>query len=89
MEEAMKKSILILAVLAFAMNLSAAILSCESKKGKCVYEVSADSFKKDCTCSNGHGISEAELASEGIKIESVLPSDDECEAEIERVCMQG
>ena len=59
----MKKSIVILAVLAFAMNLSAAILSCESKKGKCVYEVSAASFTKDCICSNGHGISEAELAS--------------------------
>lgn len=83
----MRKIVVILAVLAFAMNLSAAILSCESEKGKCVYEVLANSFTKNCTCSNGSVVSETELTSEGGKVETVLPSDDECEAELKRVCM--
>ena len=87
MEAVMKKSLVLLALLTAAATLFAETLSCESDLGKCTYELSVDSFSKDCTCNDGNGIGEAEISSENGIIESTLPTKEECEAELEKVCL--
>ena len=82
----MKKSLIFIAMLAIATTLFAETQSCESDLGKCTYELTADSFSRDCTCRDGSGIGEAELPSEGGTVESTLPTKEECEAELEDVC---
>ena len=86
MEAIMKKSLILIAMLAIATTLFAETQSCESDLGKCTYELTADSFSRDCTCRDGSGIGEAELPSEGGTVESTLPTKEECEAELEDVC---
>ena len=62
------------------------VVSCESDLGKCTYTLSDDSFSQECVCRDGSGISEAGMPSEGGSVESTLPTDDECDAELEKVC---
>ena len=62
------------------------IVSCESDLGKCTYTLSSESFSQECVCRDGSGISEAGMPSEGGSVESTLPTDDECDAELEKVC---
>ena len=85
----MKKSLILIAMLAMpaiATTLFAETRSCESDLGKCTYELTADSFSRDCTCRDGSGIGEAELPSEGGTVESTLPTKEECEAELQDIC---
>ena len=84
----MKKSLIFIAMLAIASTLFAEdnTISCESDLGKCTYTVSADSFSKECECRDGSGIGEAELPSEGGTVESTLPTEEECLAELEDMC---
>ncbi|MBO4710542.1 hypothetical protein J5681_01345 [bacterium] len=84
----MKKSLIFIAMLAIASTLFAEndTISCESDLGKCTYTLSADSFSKECECRDGNGIGEAELPSEGGTVESTLPTEEECLAELEDIC---
>ena len=76
--------------LAFAAMLAASplvfaeteIVSCESDLGKCTYTLSADSFSKNCICRDETEFNDYE---DGI-VESTLPTDDECDAELKKVC---
>lgn len=88
MEDDMKKSLIFIAMIAITATLFAEdnTVSCESDLGKCTYTLSADSFSKDCTCRDNTGIAEAELPSEGGTIDSVLPTEEECLAELEDIC---
>ena len=76
--------------LAFAAMLAASplvfaeteIVSCESDLGKCTYTLSSESFSQECVCRDGSGIGEnSDLTSD-----YALPTDDECDAELEKVC---
>ena len=58
------------------------VVSCESDLGKCTYTLSAESFSQECVCRDGSGISEAS----DLTSEYALPTDDECDAELEKVC---
>ena len=84
----MKKSLILIAMLAVATTLFAEndTVSCESDLGKCTFTISADSFNKECTCRDNTGVGEAELPSEGGSVESVLPTEEECLAELEDMC---
>ncbi|MBO7127346.1 hypothetical protein J6W78_07335 [bacterium] len=84
----MKKLLAILAMLTVATTLFAedGSISCESDLGKCTFTLSADSFSKECTCRDGSGVGESELPSEGGTLESTLPTEEECKAEIEDFC---
>ena len=88
MEDNMKKTLIFIAMLAVASTLFAEndTVSCESDLGKCTYTLSADSFNRECTCRDNTGIGEAELPSEGGTLESTLPTEEECLAELEDVC---
>ena len=84
----MKKLIVMLAMLTVAATLFAEdeSISCESDLGKCTFTLSADSVSKDCTCRDGSGVGESELPPEGGTLESTLPTEEECQAEIEDIC---
>ena len=82
----MKKSLIMLLMLIAAMTLFAETFTCKSDLGKCTYEVTADSFSKECECRDGGGIGEAELPSEGGTVESTLPTEEECLAELADAC---
>ena len=84
----MKKSLIFIAMLAFATTLFAEdeSISCKSDLGECTFTLSADSFSKDCTCRDGSGVGESELPPEGGTLESTLPTEEECRAEIEDLC---
>ena len=58
------------------------VVSCESDLGKCTYTLSDESFSQECVCRDGSGISEAS----DLTSEYALPTDDECDAELEKVC---
>lgn len=84
----MKKSLVFIAMLAVATTLFAEdkSISCKSDLGECTFTLSADSFSRDCTCRDGSGIGESELPPEGGTVESTLPTEEECKAEIEDFC---
>ena len=84
----MKKSLFLVAMLAVATTLFAEteMVSCESDLGKCTYTLSDESFSQECVCRDGSEISEAGMPSEGGSVESTLPTEDECDAELEKVC---
>ena len=84
----MKRFLAFAAMLAVATTLFAEteMVSCESDKGKCTYTLSDESFSQECVCRDGSGISEAGMPSEGGSVESTLPTDEECDAELEKVC---
>ena len=88
MEALMKKLIVMLAMLTVAATLFAEdeSISCKSDLGECTFTLSADSFSKDCTCRDGSGVGESELPPEGGTVESTLPTEEECRAEIEDLC---
>ena len=88
MEVIMKKLLAILAMLTAAATLFAEdeTISCKSDLGECTFTLSADSFSKDCTCRDGSGVGESELPPEGGTLESTLPTEEECRAEIEDLC---
>ena len=86
MEDEMKKSLIFIAMLAIASTIFAETMSCESDLGQCTYELTADSFSKECTCRDGNGIGESELPSEGGTIESTLPTEEECLAGLISAC---
>ena len=58
------------------------IVSCESDLGKCTYKLSEASFSKNCICRDETEFNDYE---DGI-VESTLPTDDECDAELKKVC---
>ncbi len=80
----MKKLLAILAMLAVATTLFAEteMVSCESDLGKCTYTLSDDSFSKNCICRDETEFNDYEDGT----VESTLPTDDECDAELEKVC---
>ncbi len=84
----MKKSLILIAMLAVATTLFAEndTISCESDLGKCTYTISADSFNRECTCRDNTGFADAEIAPEGGTVESTLPTEEECLAELEDTC---
>ena len=80
----MKKSLFLVAMLALATTLFAEteMVSCESDLGKCTYTLSDDSFSKNCICRDETEFNDYEDGT----IESTLPTDDECDAELKKVC---
>ena len=58
------------------------IVSCESDLGKCTYTLSSESFSQECVCRDGSGIGE----NSDVTSDYALPTDDECDAELEKVC---
>ena len=84
MEVVMKKSLVLVAMLALATTLFAEteMVSCESDLGKCTYTLSDDSFSKNCVCRDETEFNDYEDGT----IESTLPTDDECDAELKKVC---
>jgi len=58
------------------------MVSCESDKGKCTYTLSDESFSQECTCRDGMGVGEDST----IDGTQTLPTDEECDAELEKVC---
>ena len=83
----MKKSLIFIAMLAIVTTLFAEdnTISCESDLGKCTYTLT-DSFTRECTCRDNTGFADAEIPPEGGTVESTLPTEEECEAELEDVC---
>ena len=84
----MKKSLIFIAMLAIAATLFAdgESVSCESDLGKCTYELTADSFTKECQCRDGNGAGESVLPSAEGSEGATLPTEEECEAELENLC---
>ena len=84
MEVVMKKSLVLVAMLAVATTLFAEteIVSCESDLGKCTYTLSDEFFSQECTCRDGMGEGEDST----IDGTQTLPTDEECDAELEKVC---
>ncbi len=80
----MKKFLAFAAMLAVSPLVFAGtdVVSCESDLGKCTYTLSDESFSQECVCRDGSGISEAS----DLTSEYALPTDDECDAELEKVC---
>ena len=58
------------------------IVSCESDLGKCTYTLSSESCSQECVCRDGSGIGE----NSDVTSDYALPTDDECDAELEKVC---
>ena len=87
MEAVMKNSLIFIAMLAIATTLFAEdnTVSCESDLGKCTYTLT-DSFTRECTCRDNTGFADAEIPPEGGTIDSTLPTEAECLAELEDVC---
>ena len=83
----MKNSLIFIAMLAIATTLFAEdnTISCESDLGKCTYTLT-DSFTRECTCRDNTGIADAEIPPEGGTIDSTLPTEAECLAELEDMC---
>jgi len=84
MEDVMKKSLVLVAMLAVATTLFAEteMVSCESDLGKCTYTLSDEFFSQECTCRDGMGEGEDST----IDGTQTLPTDEECDAELEKVC---
>ena len=80
----MKKSLVLVAMLAVATTLFAEteMVSCESDLGKCTYTLSDEFFSQECTCRDGMGEGEDST----IDGTQTLPTDEECDAELEKVC---
>ena len=80
MEKVMKKSLVLVAMLAFATTLFAETITCESKKGgTCTYELSGETLSKTCTCKDGTTV-------EGTETATALPTEEECKQEARTVC---
>ena len=76
----MKKSLVLVAMLAFATTLFAETITCESKKGgTCTYELSGETLSKTCTCKDGTTV-------EGTETATALPTEEECKQEARTVC---
>jgi hypothetical protein len=84
MEEPMKRFFAFVAMLATSPLVFAEteIVSCESDLGKCTYTLSSESFSQECVCRDGSGIGE----NSDVTSDYALPTDDECDAELEKVC---
>ena len=84
MEETMKRFFAFAAMLAASPLVFAEteIVSCESDLGKCTYTLSSESFSQKCVCRDGSGIGE----NSDVTSDYALPTDDECDAELEKVC---
>jgi hypothetical protein len=84
MEETMKRFFAFVAMLATSPLVFAEteIVSCESDLGKCTYTLSSESFSQECVCRDGSGIGE----NSDVTSDYALPTDDECDAELEKVC---
>ena len=87
MEAIMKNSLIFIAMLAITSTLFAEdnTVSCESDLGKCTYTLT-DSFTRECTCRDNTGFADAEIPPEGGTIDSTLPTEAECLAELADVC---
>ena len=83
----MKNSLIFIAMLAITSTLFAEdnTVSCESDLGKCTYTLT-DSFTRECTCRDNTGFADAEIPPEGGTIDSTLPTEAECLAELADVC---
>jgi hypothetical protein len=80
MEKVMKKSLVLVAMLAFATTLFAETITCESKRGgTCTYELSGETLSKTCTCKDGTTV-------EGTETATALPTEEECKQEARTVC---
>ena len=80
MEKVMKKSLVLVAMLAFATTLFAETMTCESKRGgTCTFELSEGTLSKTCTCKDGTEVKDTKAA-------SVLPTEEECKQEARTVC---
>ena len=77
----MKKSLVLVAMLAFATTLFAETMECESKKTetKCTYELSGETLSKTCTCKDGTKV-------EGTETATALPTEKECKQEARTAC---
>ncbi len=84
MEEIMKKFLAFAAMLAVSPLVFAGtdVVSCESDLGKCTYTLSDEFFSQECTCRDGMGEGEDST----IDGTQTLPTDEECDAELEKVC---
>ncbi|MBR4531484.1 hypothetical protein IKO70_03640 [bacterium] len=81
----MKKSIIVIAMLAVATTLFAEneSMSCESDLGKCTYTVSNEYFTRECYCRDGR---EKISAPEEI---GNMPKKEECELELADICSES
>ena len=77
----MKKSLVLVAMLAFATTLFAETMTCESKRtgGTCTFELSGNTLSKTCTCKDGNVV-------EGTETATALPTEEECKAELRNAC---
>ena len=76
----MKKSLILVAIMIAAATLFAETVTCESKMGKCIYELSADLFWQDCTCRDG---SYSRVGGSDLQ---PLPSEEECNVSLDKQC---
>ena len=81
----MKKLLAILVMLAAATTLFAETVNCESEKGKCTYKLTDEFYSQECTCRDGMSVGE----DSSIDDTKTLPTADECEAELEKVCQNA
>ena len=87
MEDEMKKSLILVAMLVFATTLFAEneSVSCESELGQCTYTLSDESFSLECVCRDGSTSGEDAANADG-NLNFTLPTEEECRAELENVC---
>ena len=81
----MKKSLIFIAMLAFATTPFAEneAMSCESELGKCTYTVSDEYFTRECYCRDGR-----EKISDPEEIGN-MPKNEECELELADICSES
>ncbi len=79
----MKKSLILVAIMIAAATLFAETVTCESKMGKCTYEITSNgNYSEDCICRNGEGRGEGG----NYGMPTTLPTEDECLANLEKKC---
>lgn len=77
----MKKLLVLVAMLAFATNIFAETMECESKKSgaKCTFELSEGTLSKTCTCKDGTEVKDSKAA-------TALPTEEDCKQEARTAC---
>ena len=79
----MKKSLIFVAIMVAATTLFAETVTCESKMGKCTYEITSNgNYSEDCICRDGCGRGEGG----NYDMPTTLPTEEECLANLEKKC---
>ena len=79
----MKKSLILTAIMIAAATLFAETVTCESKMGKCTYEITSNgNYSEDCICRDGYGGGEGG----NYGMPTTLPTEEECLANLDKHC---